>query len=129
MIALDTNVVGRFLTADDATQARRARRLIESSEILVPATVLLEAEWVLRAAYGFSAQQIHDSFLALLGIPTLHTDAPDRVGQALDWYAAGLDFADALHLAFSQSAERFATFDDKLVKRANSIEGVTVVAP
>jgi predicted nucleic-acid-binding protein len=129
MIALDTNVVVRFLTADDAAQARRARRLIESNEVLVPATVLLEAEWVLRAGYGFGQEQIQTCFLALLGIPTLHTDAPDRVNQALDWYAAGLDFADALHLAFSQSAEQFATFDDKLVKRADRIDGVTVVAP
>jgi predicted nucleic acid-binding protein len=84
---------------------------------------------VLRAGYGFGQEQIQASFLAFLGIPTLHTDAPDRVSQALDWYAAGLDFADALHLAFSRSAEQFATFDDKLVKRANRIDGVTVVAP
>jgi predicted nucleic-acid-binding protein len=129
MIALDTNVVIRFLTDDDAAQARRARRLIEGNEVLIPTTVLLEAEWVLRAGYGFAQGQIHKSFLDLLGLATLHSDAPDRVRQALDWYAAGLDFADALHLAFSQSADKFATFDDKLIKRASRIDGVTVAAP
>jgi hypothetical protein len=90
---------------------------------------LQQAEWVLRAGYGFAQGQIHKSFLDLLGLATLHTDAPDRVRQALDWYAAGLDFADALHLAFSHSADRFATFDDKLIKRASRIDGVTVAAP
>jgi predicted nucleic-acid-binding protein len=129
MIALDTNVVVRFLTNDDAPQARRARRLIEANEVLVAATVLLEAEWVLRAAYGFGADQIRKGFLDLLGLATLHTDAPDRIQQALEWYATGLDFADALHLAFSQAATQFATFDDKLARRARKIEGVSVVAP
>lgn len=129
MIALDTNVVIRFLTDDDAAQARRARRLIEGNEVLIPTTVLLEAEWVLRAGYDLTQGQIHRSLLDLLGLPTLHTEAPDRVRQALDWYAAGLDFADALHLVFSQSAGRFATSDDKLMKRASRIDGVTVVAP
>ncbi|MCC7547882.1 MAG: type II toxin-antitoxin system VapC family toxin [Burkholderiales bacterium] len=129
MIALDTNVVVRFLTRDDAAQAARARRLVEGNEVMVAATVLLETEWVLRAAYGFAPQQIHQGLLALLGIPTLHSDAPDRVSQALDWYASGMDFADALHLAFSQSAERFATFDGKLVRFASRIEGLTVVTP
>ena len=128
MIALDTNVVVRFLTDDDAAQARRARRLIEGNEVLVAATVLLEAEWVLRAGYGFAPERVHNSFLSLLGIPTVHTDAPDRVNLALEWYAGGLDFADALHLALSQWAESFATFDDKLAKRASRIDGVKVVA-
>ena len=129
MIALDTNVVVRFLTNDDAAQARRARRLIEGNEVLIPATVLLETEWVLRAGYGFAQEHIHKGFVDLLGLSTLHTDAPDRVRQALDWYASGLDFADALHLAFSRPAGQFATFDDKLARRASRIEGVTVVAP
>ena len=57
IIALDTNVVVRFLTNDDAIQARRARRLIEQNEVVIPLTVLLEAEWVLRAAYGFNRRK------------------------------------------------------------------------
>jgi predicted nucleic-acid-binding protein len=129
MIALDTNVVVRFLTGDDPAQARRARRLIESNEILIAATVLLETEWVLRAGYGFDPERIHSSFLGLLGIPTVHVDLPARVSQALDWYAVGVDFADALHLALSHAAERFATFDGTLAKRAGKIAGVTVIAP
>jgi len=36
---------------------------------------------------------------------------------------AGMDFADALHLASSERGCTFATFDRKLVKVASSIEG------
>jgi predicted nucleic acid-binding protein len=51
-----------------------------------------------------------------------------RVEKALDWCVAGLDFADALHAAFSGAAEKFATFDDKLVRRAKKIPGLSVQA-
>ena len=66
--------------------------------------------------------------MRLLGLPRLHTQAPDRMQQALDWFAAGVDLADALHLTLSQPAERFATFEDKLLRRGKKLEGVTIVA-
>jgi predicted nucleic acid-binding protein len=91
-------------------------------------TLLLETEPVLRAAYGFEPAQIHAAFVNLLGLPNLHTDAPERVHQALDWFANGLDFADALHLALSRPADKFATFDETLVRRAKKIDGPAVIA-
>jgi predicted nucleic acid-binding protein len=39
----------------------------------------------------------------------------------------GIDFADALHLASSAAAERFVTFDARLVKRARKDSPVSVV--
>ena len=51
MIAIDTNVVVRFLVNDDPEQAQRARRLIESEDVFLSTTALLETEWVLRVAY------------------------------------------------------------------------------
>jgi len=53
MIAVDTNVLVRFLVRDDAKQAARAAALIQANEIWVCKTVLLETEWVLRSLYGF----------------------------------------------------------------------------
>ena len=129
MIALDTNVVVRFVTNDEPKQARRARKLIETDEVLIPVTVLLESEWVLRAAYGIDAGAIGKAFQGLIGLPTVHVESPERIATALGWYAAGLDFADALHLASSNPADQFATFDQKLLRRARIIQGVTVVAP
>ncbi|MBI3706689.1 MAG: type II toxin-antitoxin system VapC family toxin, partial [Proteobacteria bacterium] len=49
MIALDTDVVVRFLVDDDHAQGRRARDLIARGGVVVGPTVLLEAEWVLRS--------------------------------------------------------------------------------
>lgn len=118
MIALDTNVVVRFLVNDDAIQARRARTLIDDHNVFIAPTVLLEAEWVLRSAYGFSQREILKFFRALLGLPGITVGEPSRIDSALNRYREGLDFADALHLAFSTDAEAFATFDTKLRRRA-----------
>ena len=51
----------------------------------------------------------------------------DQVIRALDWFADGFDFADALHLASSAGARRFVTLDEKLVKRGKSLGGLEVV--
>lgn len=129
MIALDINVVVRFLVNDDRAQARRARDLIAGGDIFVGPTVLLEAEWVLRAAYGFSPRDIQRFFRALLGLPGLATDEPARMARGLDAYEAGFDFADALHLAFAGIADSFATFDVRLARRARRRGGIKVVVP
>lgn len=118
MLALDTNVVVRFLVNDDAQQARRARALIENNEVFISSTVLLEAEWVLRSAYSFEAGAILGFFRALLGLPNVTVDQSMAVADALAAYEQGLDFADALHLAFSADAQSFATFDARLIRQA-----------
>ncbi len=45
----------------------------------------------------------------------------DVVLVAVDAFDKGLDFADALHLARSSRASRFATFDQRLAKRARGL--------
>lgn len=119
MIAVDTNVVLRFVTNDDQAQADRATEVFEGGAVLVTRTVLLEAEWVLRTShYRFGRERIASILRKLLGLPGLTVDDPPAVARALDWYEAGLDFADALHLASSGAATEFATFDRKLARRA-----------
>jgi predicted nucleic acid-binding protein len=54
MLAIETNLIVRYLVGDDAGQAARARRLIDNNDVFVCTTVLLETEWVLRSVYGFS---------------------------------------------------------------------------
>lgn len=51
MIAIDTNVVVRYLVADEDEQFRRSAALIEGEPVFLCTTVLLEVEWVLRSLY------------------------------------------------------------------------------
>jgi len=130
MIALDTNVVVRLLTADHPRQAARARALVEAGPVFLAKTVMLESEWVLRSGYGFAEGAIAAAFRALLGLPEVTIEDPRVLARALDWYESGLDFADALHLASSEAAESFATFDKSLVRRTKRLaDAPRVVEP
>ena len=129
MRAIDTNVIVRFLTADDPVQAAAARRAIEAGEIFVATTVLLETEWVLRSGYGFSSNAIEAALKGIAGLPGVTVADPLILAAALDGLAAGMDFADALHLAKAEGCTAFLTFDLKLVKAAKGRSSVPVIAP
>jgi predicted nucleic acid-binding protein len=121
MLAVDTNIIVRYLTADDPEQSARARQLVNGADTFVASTVLLETEWVLRSAYGFSPTQIAERLRAFAGLPRVTLEAPAAVAAALEWMAAGMDFADALHLAAAAQCEAFFTFDRRLGRVARRV--------
>lgn len=129
MRGIDTNVVVRLLTADDANQAKAARRAIEGNEIFLGVTVLLEAECVLRAGYGFEPAQIAGALRGLAGLPGMSVEEPAQLALAIDWMEGGMDFADALHLARSAHCSEFLTFDRKFAKHAEALDIIPVVIP
>ena len=47
MIAFDTNLLVRLAVNDDQQHAEIAEHLLETHQIFIPHTVLLETEWVL----------------------------------------------------------------------------------
>ncbi len=128
MIAIDTNVIVRFLTGDDPRQSARARALNEAQAVFVATTVLLETAWVLRAAYGYAPGAVESGLRAFAGLPTVTLQDAPAAAQALDGMSRGLDFADALHLAAAAECEAFATVDARLAKAANRLEGMEVRA-
>ncbi len=129
MLVVDTNLLVRFLAADDPKQSRRALALVRDTPIRIAKTVLIETEWVLRSLYGFGVDQVAVAFEGLLGLPTVHVEDARTVQRALEWFAAGLDFADALHLASRGRAEAFVTFDNNFRKRASRLTKVTIRVP
>lgn len=126
MISVDTNVLARLIVNDDPEQGKRAAMLLKREDIFVAKTVLLELEWVLRGAYKIDRATILKALLGVLGLPNVTAEDSARVAAALGDYEAGLDFADALHLASSIGADRFVTFDEKLCKRARSLKTIAV---
>ena len=119
MIALDTNVLVRALVADHPEQVEVVRKLIASDSVFVSRTVMLETEWVLRARYKKTAAEMLVFFRALLEADDTVVESADEVGNALDWYAQGADFADALHLAACGNAVMH-TFDQGFCKAARA---------
>jgi predicted nucleic-acid-binding protein len=127
VVAVDTNVVVRLLTGDDARQAARASALFRAEEIWLSKSVILETEWVLRSLYRFRGDRLCAAMLALTSLPKVRVEDPAAVSRALGWTSLGMDFADALHLASRSESANFVSFDEKLVKRAKGL-GVTAVA-
>ena len=129
MIAVDTNLVVRILTNDDPIQARRALKLLNSDDIFIPKTVLLETEWVLRHAYAIRKRNIIEGFQKLLGLSNVTVEDPDTIYQAITWYDNKFDFADALHLASSKRCASFATFDRSFIKKSKQFSSIEMVNP
>jgi len=123
MIAVDTNILARFYVDDPndreaAKQRPIARRIIiDSPHVYVPLTVILELEWVLRAFYGFSAEDFTRVVEHLLGLAHVSVEEWPRVSDALVLHRQGLDFADALHLRASAHCEALLSFDSRRFAR------------
>jgi predicted nucleic-acid-binding protein len=127
VLAVDTNVVVRLLVADHAAQTARAAALFRSGRVFIAKSVLLETEWVLRYSYKLGAAAILRGLRSVIGLESVTVEDPTTIADALRMLEQGLDFADALHLASSAQAERFATFDAKLITRARRATELKVV--
>lgn len=121
MISVDTNLLVRLFTNDDKKQARFAQKLIEDNAIYITKSVLLETEWVLRYTYELDSDAIRKAFEGLLGLPHATVEDPACLIKTMQWFNLNFDFADALHLASSQTADGFATLDKNFVKNAKKI--------
>lgn len=116
MIGLDTNVLVRYITQDDAKQAARAARLVEGhctieSPGWVNLVVVCELVWVLEGAYGYSRDTVARVLRQILGTAELLVESPQLVWTALRAYEkSGADFADYLIGASNSDAGCVATF-------------------
>ena len=129
MLAVDTNIIVRYLTADHPEQFAKARALIDGEDVHVCTIVLLETEWVLRRGYRFSRGQIIAALTAFAGLPRVMLEDPALAAKALEWMRSGLDFADALHLAKAEGCEAFVSFDTRFAAVANALSEIKVRAP
>lgn len=119
MVGVDTTVVVRVLVDDHPEQCAAARQLWLTHQIWIAKTVLLETEWVLRSAIGASREEIMHAFRLLLSDARVVFEDRGAVERAITWFGAGMDFAEALHLASSHAVERFATFDQRFAEAAD----------
>jgi predicted nucleic-acid-binding protein len=131
MGALDTNVLVRYLTRDNALQAAAAQRLVDAAlergeTLFVPITVCVELEWVLRSRFGFDKPAFIELLSTLLSTTELAFESEAAVEGALRLYqSAHADFADCLHaaLAFAAGRAPLWTFD----RTASRIVGARAV--
>jgi predicted nucleic-acid-binding protein len=119
MRAVDTNVLVRLLTRDDARQAAAADAFIEQGA-WVSIVALTEAIWVLVAVYELNAAQLATCLEMLLSHRSLTIQDADVVSAALDLFRArpSLEFSDCLIVQLSRKAGHLplGTFDRGLAR-------------
>lgn len=120
MIALDTNILVRFITRDDPAQTRHADHLLKTAgtTFLLLDVVLIELFWTLRRLYAFSNEEVIEVLEAFSSRMDIEFEERNRFERALTLSKKGHDFADILiiEMARHRDATAFATFDKNLIK-------------
>jgi predicted nucleic-acid-binding protein len=121
VIALDTNVLLRYLVQDDLAQSATATRILEhvltpDDPGFVPIVAVLEIDWVLRVQYEFSPVIVAATLRKLMASPNLVFEQAVAVEQALEFEFG--DLADnILHeTAQANGCRKTLTFDRKFAR-------------
>jgi predicted nucleic-acid-binding protein len=116
-LAVDTNVVLRYLLADDVKQAATARKIMQSAALIALALpVLCEVSWTLSRGYKLTSEEIADAIAVLVEVDKVEVNhAAVNVGLAM--LRAGGDFADGViaYEGLALGGEVFTTFDKQAV--------------
>jgi predicted nucleic-acid-binding protein len=128
MIGLDTNVLVRYITADDSKQAALAARLIEDlseeSPGFISLVTIVELYWVLESVYQFTRSQLVQVLQTLMAVGNFKIDRVAAVASAVRQYSESkADFADCLieRLSAAAGCEHTMTFDKNAVKAAGMV--------
>lgn len=118
-IAIDTNVLVRWLVRDGPVQFTAASRLMTAAEeggvpVMLLVGVLLETEWVLRGRYKIDKGAIVRAFTQLLETDGLQHEDEAALEEALfRWKESKAGFTDCVLAAKAGLLHRqpFMTFD------------------
>jgi len=109
VIAIDTNILLRYLLQDDPVQSPKANKLLAGRElILITDIVLVEMIWTLRGKkYKLPKHDLVNVLSQLIEEPNIVFEDSQTIWQALQDYRSAekgneVDFADTLILAKSQ---------------------------
>lgn len=133
MIAIDTNVLLRYLLRDDEEQAERARRIVEGDErVLITDLVLAETTWTLAGRrYRATRADLIDLINNLLQDSNVRFEDDEVVWSALQAFrGTEADFADALILCKARKTaveedelSAFYTFNDAALQLPDTRQG------
>jgi predicted nucleic-acid-binding protein len=124
MRAIDTNLLVRLLTRDDAKQVAAAEAFVAKGA-WVSHLVLAETVWVLDAVFGLKTGQIATAVDMLLRHTHLTIQDAEVVAAALAHYRARskVGFSDCLILEIAKKAGHLpvGTFDREMAKLEGAV--------
>ncbi len=128
MIAIDTNILLRYIVQDDPAQSPLAtefleNRLSETSRGFVSLVVVCEIVWALDKTYGLGREVIATAVAALLESPQLEVEAGKTVKLSLDQSQCGIADAIIHFIGRARDCTSTLTFDRKFAR----LEGVELL--
>jgi predicted nucleic-acid-binding protein len=121
MIALDTNIIVRFLINDDIDQAEKVRQLLKKAEqekkaYFISLLVVQELVWVLDAVYECSRNEIINAIEKLTYMPVFEFENIDLLRNVIEESKKSKYDVSDLLIAFSainSGCRKVLTFDEK----------------
>lgn len=126
LIGIDTNILVRYFTQDDATQAALASELLESLDTersgFISLVVLTETIWVMQGLYRLSREDVGICVAQLLHSGGIVIEYAVQVAKALSDYHlhVNTDFADVLihYISLQNGCSKTFTFDKTAARHA-----------
>ncbi len=124
MIAIDTNILVRYITQDDLQQAEAAENLLaiynnNPQSIFINNIVLCEFIWVLEKGYKYTQQQISSTIRIILSTEEFAFEYHNVLWLALEEYELkNTDFSDSLisKLNYNLGYKQTFSFDKSAIK-------------
>ena len=124
MIAIDTNILVRYLTQDDIEQAQVVEQIFNtyatsSNSIFINNIVICELIWVLERGYKYNKEVIAHAIKQILSTKEFAFENQELLWLTLNQYSLNkLDFSDALigELNKNFGCAKTLTFDQSAVK-------------
>ena len=130
LIAVDTNVILRFLTHTPDAQFKSAKALFERGDLFISSPVVFEVFFTLTGmVLAFSDEDALNALEALFSLPGVSVQELAAFEAAISHARHGLPFKDACVLAFSRQADELVTFDRQFSRRAAKLGLRPPVAP
>jgi predicted nucleic acid-binding protein len=123
IVALDTNVLARYLLDDIPEHTTRVKQLLRSAsigevELFVPTSVFIELSHLMIRRRSVPRPRVAQSLQGLLRLQGLHIQERDAIAAALEFWRSrgGLSFVDCYHLALTKELgmTQIYTFDKKM---------------
>lgn len=128
MIAVDTNVLLRYILNDDEAQFALASSFFKARTVQNPAfvglIVLCEMAWSLRRRYGFSREQVRSVVMRLFETAEVQIEAEAEISPLVSGADMKADIADLLisHCAGRSGCAATVTLDRRAAARIPGME-------
>ncbi len=127
-VAIDANVIVRYLTGDDPVQSPAAAELFRAAStgrvnLIIPTPILQETVYVLETFYAGTPDTIAPKLLSLLSLNGVTCPDARWVLDGIQWYRAkNADFGDALLCAYAHHHHcEVNTFDKELIRQFTEV--------